>query len=64
MSRTILCSDQANVGKNTEIKKQPHVKFWFKRKKMELSHIYLAVMVALITKLSKKSDHLFMSLAT
>ena len=43
MFRTILGSNQANLGKNTEINKQSHVKFWFNRKNMELSHIYLAV---------------------
>ena len=40
---TLLGSDQVNSGKNTEVKKQPHVKFCFNRKNMELSHIYLAV---------------------
>ena len=34
---------QSNLGKNTEIYKQSHVKFWFNRKNMELSHIFLAV---------------------
>ena len=34
---------QSNLGK-TEINKQSHVKFWFNRKNMELSHIYLAVL--------------------
>ena len=34
---------QSNLGKNTEINKQSHVKFWFNRKNMELSHIFLAV---------------------
>ena len=29
--------------KNTEINKQSHVKFWFNRLNMELSHICLAV---------------------
>jgi hypothetical protein len=33
MFRTILSSDQANSGKNIEINKQSHVKFWFDRKK-------------------------------
>ena len=41
--RQILGSDQANSVKNAEINKQLHVKFWFNRKNMELSHIYLAV---------------------
>ena len=48
MFRTILCSNQANLGKNTEINKQSHVKFWFNRKNMELSRIYLAVKVVQI----------------
>ena len=43
MFRTILCSHQANSGKNTEINQQLRVKFWFNRKKMELSQIYLDV---------------------
>ena len=30
---------QSSLGKNTEIKKQLHVKFWFNRKNM--SHIYI-----------------------
>ena len=34
---------QSNLGKNIEINKQSHVKFWFDRKNMELSHIILAV---------------------
>ena len=38
-----LTSKQNNSGKNTEINKQSHDKFWFNRKNMELSHIYLAV---------------------
>ena len=33
MFRTIVGSDQVNSGKNTEINKQLHVKFWFNRKK-------------------------------
>ena len=47
MFSTILGFDQANqsnLGKNTEINKQFHVKFWFNGKNMELSHIYLAVL--------------------
>ena len=40
---TLLGSDKVNSGKNTEVKKQKHVKFWFNRKNMDLSHIYLAV---------------------
>ena len=36
MFRTILGADQVYSGKNTEINKQLHVKFWF-------NHIYLAV---------------------
>ena len=32
-NRTILGSDQVSSGKNTEINKQSHVKFWFNRKK-------------------------------
>ena len=43
MFRPILCSDQENLGKNTEINKESQVKFWFNRKNKELSHIYLAV---------------------
>ena len=36
-NRTILGSDKANSvnsGKNTEINKKSHVKFWFDRKKI------------------------------
>ena len=35
MLRTILGSDQVNSGKNKEINKQSHNKFWFNRKKYE-----------------------------
>ena len=31
-------------GENTEINQQSNVKFWFNRKNMELTHIYLAVL--------------------
>ena len=41
MFRTILGSDHANLGKNTEINKQSNVKFWFDRKKYGA---YLAVL--------------------
>ena len=34
------------MGKNTEINKQSHVKFWINRRNMELSHIFLAVNIA------------------
>ena len=34
---------QSKTGKNTEINKQWHVKFWFNIKNMELSLIYLPV---------------------
>ena len=41
-NRTILGSDQANSGKDTEIKKKSQVKFCFKiENNMELSHMYL-----------------------
>ena len=56
MFRTILCSDQeiqSNLGKNIEINKQSHVKFWFNRKNMELSHIYLAVFKMLVISLGR-----------
>ena len=42
--RTILGLDQANLGKNTEINKQSHVKFWFNRKKYGAVSIHLAVL--------------------
>ena len=41
--RTILGSAQVNSGKNTEINKQSHVKFWFNRKNIELFHIQRSI---------------------
>ena len=43
MFKSILGSTQVNFGENTEINKQSHVKLWFNKQNMELSHIYLAV---------------------
>ena len=43
MFKTILGSDQVNSSINTKINKQSHVNFWFNRKIMKLSHIYLVV---------------------
>ena len=43
MFRTILGSDQPNSMKNTEIKKQSYVKFWFNRKKCGAVLYYKAV---------------------
>ena len=47
MFRTILCSDQiqSNLGKNTEINKNRMSSFGLIEKNMELSHIYLSVLV-------------------
>ena len=36
---------QSNLGKNIKINRQSHVKFWFNIKNLELSHIYLAVLI-------------------
>ena len=40
MFRSILGSDKVNSGKNTEINKQSHFKFWFNRKNMEFSYFF------------------------
>ena len=38
---TIFGSDQVNSGKKTEINKQSHVKFWFNRKKIWSSLMFI-----------------------
>ena len=44
---TILDSDLANYGKNTEINKQSHVKFWFDRKKIWSCLIFIKLYINL-----------------
>ena len=40
---TILGTDQVNSGKNTEINKQLHVKFWFNKKYGADSYLFSCI---------------------